>query len=190
MVEKLKRHTSDRDDMGGSRKQPPPKKLKMNGKSDVVGLADLTPQIVAIIASFGDSFYEQSKLREVSKLFNQGVLQCTEYHITKKDQSMGHHVAALRHVCRVAEGKTITLDHGDYNLEGKFKYSNEYESDDDVCEYDVDIEGLRFDIDRFEMWKPNKGPLIIKAEGITLRCMNVSSYPVTRTDRTTVRMSS
>ena len=63
--------------------------------------------------------------------------------------------------------KTILLDPGNYNLEAKFN-SYEYESCDDIEEWDDNIEGLRFD-GYVDTWKPGKGSLIIEADGITLR---------------------
>ena len=155
-VSKSKQSASSRKD--------PPKKQKPNGD---VGLAYVGPEVAAIIASFSDSFYGLSKLREVSKMFNEGVSQCKTYRITEKDISAGRHVAALRYVCRVAEGKTILLDPGDYNLEATFN-SYEYESDDDIEEWDDYIEGMRFG-KYLDTWKPGKGSLMIEADGITLR---------------------
>ena len=101
----------------------------------------LEPKVVAGIASFLDSFYQVCKLREVSKAFNQGILQCSTYCISEKDISAGHHVAALRYVCRVAQGKTILLSPGVYKLEGKYDPYNPGTEDDDIleCEYNGDF---------------------------------------------------
>ena len=159
-----------RDTACSSSRKERPKNQKPNAVVDLSNAA-------AIIASFSDSFYGLCKLREVSKAFNQGVLQSKTYRITTEDIRVGRHVAALHYVCRFAEGKTILLDPGNYDLEARF-CKIEYQSDDDIGKWDNSIElieGMRFD-KYVDTWKPGKGSLRIEAKGVSL-CSSVPSRP-------------
>ena len=78
--------------------------------------------------------------------------------------SAGPHVAALRYVCRVAQGKTILLVPGIYDLEGRHDPDNPLAENDDIlnCEsFGNRIKGCRSG--ETVTWKPNKGSLIRSA---------------------------
>mmetsp|Transcript_13409 Transcript_13409/g.38271 ORF Transcript_13409/g.38271 Transcript_13409/m.38271 type:complete len:265 (-) Transcript_13409:410-1204(-) len=135
--------------------QSPSPRKRQKPNADV-GLADIGPEVIATRAeqAAGDLQDIQSGRRA----------QSGEYRITETDRNTGHHVAALRYVCRVAEDKTILLFPGAYKLEGRYE-PNEYSSDDIV-----EWSGEGWCSGKIVEWKPNKGSLVIEAEGITLRC--------------------
>lgn len=90
------------------------------------------PEVIAIIASFVDAFYELIKLRGVSKTFSQVVVQCGEYRITEKDRNIW--AVTWPHACRVAEGKTILLDPGMYELEATYHPYPEKSRENEICD--------------------------------------------------------